>query len=305
MSKEVSWTKLVETAALRMRRKAFEHTVKSQGGYLSQVCSTAELLSTLYLKVLQLEDSEAPPSPRPFPGLPSERRARTKIGAAYNGPQSPHLDRLIISPSSYSLAVLCVLSQVNRLDSRVIDHYCQDGGTLDIWPAPYTPGFETHTGRPGHGIAYAAGIALGRKLRGENGRVWALIDATELKTGEAWEALHLLKAKPLNNLVLIINDPRFEENVSSWVEGWLNTCKPWEVEQVNGHDPMELYASAQVYSHEGPLIIHARTHPCQGMVYLSLAGLPLDYVRFKNSRERMNFEGAVRAELYKPKRVNT
>lgn len=302
MSDTSTWTEKVERSALRMRRKAFEYTVKTQGGYLSQVCSSAELLMTLYLKVLQLEESEAPPSPRPFPGLPSERRNRTQLGSAYHGPKLPHLDRFIISPASYSLAVACALSQVNRLDGRVSEYYTQDGSSLDLWPAPYTPGFETHTGRPGHGIAYAAGVALGRKLRGENGRVWALIDSSELKSGEAWEALHLLKAKSLNNLVLIINDPRFEEKPAPWVEGWLKTCAPWEVEQVDGHKPMELYASSQVYSHEGPLIIHARTHPCQGMVYLSLAGLPLDFVRFKNSRERMNFESAVRAELYKPKR---
>lgn len=298
------WTAKVERAALGMRRKAFEHTVKAQGGYLSQVCSTAELLGTLYLKVLQIKESEGPLSPRPFPGLPSDRQPLNRSGATYHGPQSPHLDRLIVSPASYSLAVTCALSQVNRLDGRVSEYYRQDGGSLDLWPAPYTPGFETHTGRPGHGIAYAAGIALGRKLRGENGRVWALIDAMELKSGEAWESLHLLKAKPLNNLVLLINDPRFDEEASPWVEGWLSACKPWDVHQVNGHDPMELYASAQVYSQQGPLIIHARTHPCQGMVYLGLAGLPLDFVRFKNGRERMNFEGAVRAELYKPKRAS-
>ncbi len=299
------WTEKVARAALGMRRKAFEHTVKSQGGYLSQVCSSAELLSTLYLKVLQLEESEGSASPRPFPGLPSERRERSQTGAAYHGPRSPHLDRLIVSPASYSLAVLCALSQVNRLDGRVTDHYRQDGGSLDLWGAPYTPGFETHTGRPAHGIAYAAGVALGRKLRGENGRVWTLVDGAELKSGEAWEALHLLKEKPLTNLVLIINDANFEEGPSSWVKGWLDACKPWEPQSVNGHDPLELYAGAQVYAQEGPLIIHAKTHPCQGMVYLSLAGLPLDYVRFKSSRERMNFEGAIRAELYKPKRAKS
>ena len=148
-------------------------------------------------------------------------------------------------------------------------------------------------------------MALGRKLRGENGRVWTLVDGAELKSGEAWEALHLLKEKPLTNLVLIINDANFEEGPSSWVKGWLDACKPWEPQSVNGHDPLELYAGAQVYAQEGPLIIHAKTHPCQGMVYLSLAGLPLDYVRFKSSRERMNFEGAIRAELYKPKRAKS
>lgn len=299
------WIDQVKRAALEMRRRAFEHTVSFQGGYLSQVCSSAELLSTLYHKILQIEESEASLSPRPFPGLPSERRGRTRLGASYHGPNSPHLDRLIISPSSYSLAVLCALSQVSRIDGRATDQYRQDGGSLDLWGAPYTPGFETHTGQPAHGISYGAGVALGRKLRGENGRVWVLVDGSELRSGEAWEALHLLKAKPLTNLVLMINDAHFEEGASPIVRAWLDACKPWEPQSVDGHDPLALYASAQVYAQEGPLIIHAKTHPCHGMVYLSLAGLPLDYVRFKNSRERMNFEGAIRAELYKPKRAKS
>jgi transketolase len=207
-----------------------------------------------------------------------------------------------VSSASYSLAIICALTQLGRLDGKATDHYRQDGGSLELWPAPYTPGFETHTGRSAHGLAYAAGIALGRKLRGENGRVWVLLDAQELESGEAWEALNLLKSKPLTNLVIMINDPRVDETTSPMVNGWFEACAPWEIQKVNGHEPMEVYASTQVYQHEGPLIIHARTHPCQGMIYLSLSGLPLDYVRFKSSRERMNFEGAVRAELYNPKR---
>ena len=111
-----------------------------------------------------------------------------------------------------------------------------------------------------------------------------------------------MKSKPLTNLVIIVNDSRMDDTPSPMAKGWFDACAPWEIQKVNGHDPLEVYAGTQVYQHEGPLIIQARTHPCQGMVYLGLAGLPLDYVRFKSSRERMNFEGAVRAELYKPKR---
>ena len=296
------WTDDVLRAALGIRRKAFEHTVKRQGGYLSQVCSGAELLYTLYHRVIQLEESEAPSSPRPFPGLPSARRPRSQVGSSYHGPRAPHLDRLIISSPSYSLLTLCTLAQLGRLDGKAVDHYRQDGSSLDVWPAPYTPGFEMHTGRPAQGLSYAAGVALGRKLKGENGRVWVLLDASELASGEAWESLQLLKRKPLTNLVIVINDPRFEEEPSPFVASWLNACTPWSIQQVNGHQPSEIYEGSQVYQHEGPLLIHARTHPCHGMVYLSLAGLPLDYIRFKNSRERMNFESAVRAELYKPKR---
>lgn len=296
------WIDEVNSAALSIRRRAFEQTVKRQGGYLSQVCSSAELLCTLYLKTIRLEESEAPASPRPFPGLPSPRRPRTQLGLTYHGPQAPHLDRFIISPASYSLASFCTLAQLGRLDGKSIDQYGQDGSSLDMWPAPYSPGFELHTGRPAQGLSFAAGIALGRKLKGENGRVWVLLDSSELQSGEAWEALHLLRSKPLTNLVIVINDPRFNEEPDPWVSSWLGGCQNWQIQEVNGHDPAEIDQGCQVYQHEGPLVIHARTHPCQGMVYLSLAGLPLDFVRFKNSRERMNFESAVRAELYKPKR---
>ena len=240
------WTAEVERAALGMRRRAFEHTVKHQGGYLSQVCSSAELLSTLYMRVFQFEESEAPRSPRPFPGLPSTRRSRSRVGGDYHGPRAPYLDRFIVSPASYSLAILCVLSQLGRLDGKSTDHYRQDGGSLELWPAPYTPGFETHTGRSAQGLAYAAGIAFGRKLRGENGRVWTLLDANELESGEAWEALNLLKSKPLTNLVVIINDSRMNDTTSPMAKGWFEACTPWEIQKVNGHDPLEIYAGTQV-----------------------------------------------------------
>jgi transketolase len=294
------WTEQVKDIALGIRRRAFEHTVRAHGGYLSQACSLAELLATLYVKVLQIEESEAPLIPKPFPGLPSARHPRARLGADYHGPTAPHLDRLIISASSYSLAVYSALTQTGRLDGKATDLYRQDAGSLDLWGAPYSPGMELHSGVPGSGLAVATGIAMGRKLRGENGRVWVLIDADELRSGLAWETLQLLKHKPLTNLTLLINHHYYDES-AGWAEGFYRACDPWEVHEVNGHEPMELYAASQIYVHEGPLIIRANTHPCQGMVYLSLAGLPLDFVRFKTSRDRMNFEGAVRSELYKPK----
>ena len=48
------WTEQVKDIALGIRRRAFEHTVRAHGGYLSQACSLAELLATLYIKVLQI-----------------------------------------------------------------------------------------------------------------------------------------------------------------------------------------------------------------------------------------------------------
>ena len=75
--------------------------------------------------------------------------------------------------------------------------------------------------------------------------------------------------------------------------------------EVDGHDPLALYKASQNYEHKGPLLIKAKTHPCRGMTYLGLADLPLDFVRFRDARSRLNFEAALRAELYKPNTDHT
>lgn len=295
------WTEHVLRAALGMRRKGFEHTAKQQGGYLSQVCSTAELLCTLYLRVLQLLESDAPMTPRPFPGHSTTRKAITATGSFYHGPEAPHLDRFIIGTPSYSLAVLCALSQIMRIDGKALESYRTDGSSLPLWGGAHCPGYSIYGSPAGASLGIASGIAMGRKLRGENGRVWVLIDADELHHGSTWEALSLLKKKPLNNLVILINAPYRDEGHPQ-VDGVLAAAEAvhWRVERFDGHDPVAIEKATQRYGGEGPLVLCAQTHPCQGMLYLSLAGLPLDFVRFKDSRERMQFEVALRSELYQP-----
>jgi transketolase len=293
------WSERAARAALGMRRRAFEQTAKQQGGYLSQVCSTAELLATLYTRVLRLDESDAPLTPRPFPGHPTPRATQPPAGATYHGPTAPHLDRLIIGYPPYTLAVYSALTQLTRLDGKALDAYRADGGSLELWAGPHSPGFTFTAGPLGATLGLAAGVAMGRKLRGENGRVWALLDAHELRAGRAWEALGVLRARPLGNLAVLINAP-YEEGGSPHVDAFVRACAPWRVDEIDGHDPEALDRASQRYDAEGPLLIRANTHPCQGMLYLSLAGLPLDFVRFKSTRDRMNFEASLRAELYRP-----
>ena len=297
------WAEKVERAALGVRRKGFEHTAKHQGGYLSQVCSTAELLCALYLRVLQLDESDAPMTPLPFPGHPTPRRPQPALGERYHGPQAPHLDRLVSGTPSYSLALLSTLTQLGRLDGKALDAYRADGSALALWGGEHMPGYSLYGSPAGVTIGAAAGVAMGRKLRGENGRVWALIDADELHHGVAWEGLNLLQRKPLNNLVLLLNTPYREEGHPQ-VESALAAAEArgWTVERFDGHDPVAFERASQRYGGVGPLVLCAQTHPCQGMLYLSLANLPLDYVRFKDTRARMQFEAALRSELYQPLR---
>ena len=53
----------VENVAMAIRRRVLEYTLYNNGGYLSQACSSAETLATLYLRALKLGPSIAPPIP--------------------------------------------------------------------------------------------------------------------------------------------------------------------------------------------------------------------------------------------------
>ncbi len=44
------WGDGARRVAHRVRRRVLEHTLKNNGGYLSQACSAAEILATLYVR---------------------------------------------------------------------------------------------------------------------------------------------------------------------------------------------------------------------------------------------------------------
>lgn len=49
-----NWITEVQDAAERIRLRVLERTIRNDGGYLSQACSSAELFATLYMKVMDL-----------------------------------------------------------------------------------------------------------------------------------------------------------------------------------------------------------------------------------------------------------
>ena len=53
--------------AVGIRRRVLEHTLKNNGGYMSQACSSAEILATLFTRVMKLGSSGSPCSPENSP----------------------------------------------------------------------------------------------------------------------------------------------------------------------------------------------------------------------------------------------
>ncbi len=295
----VSWQGRARSLARGIRRRVLEHTIRANGGYLSQACSSAEILATLYTKILRLGPSLAPPIPRPFPGVPSPDNPNYFTGAGYNGPQAPDLDRFFLSPVHYSLVLYAALVEVGRMAADGLAQFNRDGSTVEMIGAEHSPGLEITAGSLGQALSQAAGIALGRRLKGETGRVWIFMSDGEFQSGQTWEALQALAFHKLDRVGVIVDvngqqcDGKMEDVMN--IEPLASRLEAFGafVVRVDGHDVEALAAAAEV-NHQGkPLVILAYTNPCCGLAVLEERRPKLHYVRFKNEEERQRFADAL------------
>jgi len=130
----------VEKTAMAVRRRVLEYTLLNNGGYLSQACSSAEILATLYLRALNLGPSIASGVPGLFRGSPGPD-IPTITGEGHNGDfNDPNLDRLIFSPVHYALVLYSLLVELGRLDIAAFRSYNKDGSTVELIGAEHSPG---------------------------------------------------------------------------------------------------------------------------------------------------------------------
>lgn len=155
----MNWHDGVRKAAGNVRLRVLEHVIKNNGGYLSQACSAAEILCTLYMRIMHLGPSEGPLIPPPFCGVPGKGRRDSFSGALYNGPKSSDHDRFFFSPAHYALVLYAVLIEAGRLNEKALDHFNEDGSIVEMIGAEHSPGVEVMCGSLAQTISQAAGVA--------------------------------------------------------------------------------------------------------------------------------------------------
>lgn len=294
----LAWVDEAQRVARAVRRRVLEHTLRNNGGYLSQACSSAEILSTLYTKIMRLGPSEGPPLPPPFAGVPGPDNPDARSGAAYNGPQGPELDRFIFSPVHYALVLYAALIEVGRLAPEALEMFNVDGSTVELIGAEHSPGHEVTAGSLAQALSQAGGIALGRKLKGDTGRVWVFMSDGEFQEGQTWEAFAAMSYHSIDNLAVVID---VNEQQCDGAMADVMTVTPLaerlrafgaEVREVDGHDVQALDEAASAVSGR-PLVVLAHTDPCRGLPLLRSRSPKLHYVRFTNEVERREYEQAL------------
>lgn len=295
--------KSTEEVALGIRRRVFEHSMRNNGGYLSQACSAAEQLAFLYNEALDLGPPTLPMIPRPFGGVPSADNPDYVTGAGYNGPFAPEHDRLFIAPAHYALVAYATLIETGRMAPEGLEMFNRDGSSVEMIGAEHSPGMEVHNGTLGIGLSTGAGLAWGRKRKGEAGQVCVFMSDGEVQEGQTWEAVQAAAHHGIDNLwaIMDVNRQQCDGAMDSVMTVGDIATKLRDfgavVVEIDGHDLVAM-RQARAEPHEGrPLIILAHTSPYRGMSFLERRFPRLHYVRFKSESERAEMNRAIAAEL--------
>jgi transketolase len=298
-SPPAAWREEVGRVAAGIRRRVLEHTIRSNGGYLSQACSSAEIFASLYVKVMNLGRIDSPLVPKPFPGVPGPHNQAYFTGAEYNGPKAPGLDRFFLSPAQYALVLYATLIETGRMAEEGLSEFNKDGGVVEMIGAEHSPGMETMTGSLGQGISQAAGVAMARKRKGEKGRVFLFMSDGEFQIGQTWEALQAMSFHRLDNVVIYVDVNGFQ------CDGRMSSVMNIEpldkrlasfgcrVFRVNGHDVKALERAGNAKQDGRPVVVLADTDACQGLSVLKARMPKMHYVRFASDEEKKRYAAAL------------
>lgn len=217
--------RMLRHRATRVRRHILEMVTAAQSGHPGGSLSAADIVTTLYFAVMQVDPQR---------------------------PQDPERDRFVLCKGHAAPVLYAVLAErgffpleelttLRRIDSRLQGH-------PDM---KVTPGVDMSTGSLGQGLSAANGMALAARLDGRRYRVYALLGDGELEEGQVWEAAMAAAHYKLDNLTafvdfngLQIDGPITEVMAPTPIpDKW--RAFGWHVLVIDGHDYQAIYQAAQ------------------------------------------------------------
>jgi transketolase len=225
---------LLRTARLRLLKMHFERRVGHIGGNMSAL----DMLMVLHHRVLQRDDV------------------------------------FVLSKGHAAGALYVALWSTGRLTDDDLCQFHAENTKLSAHPPPrWLPDIPFATGSLGHGLPLAVGLALGKALQRQPGRVFCVLSDGELQEGSTWESLIFLKRRRLAPLTILIDANGLQGfGTTSEVTGLeLNAAKfrefDIEAEEIDGHD-LDAIKQACAETSDRPRVVIARTHKGHGVSFM-------------------------------------
>ncbi|MFC4111844.1 transketolase [Nonomuraea zeae] len=215
----------LRAAAHRIRRYALQMAEVQGQGYIGQALGVADILAVVYGSQLRHRPDD---------------------------PRWPDRDRFLLSIGHYAIALYAALAEAGVIPAEELQTYGADDSRLPMSAmASYTPGVEISGGSLGHGLAVAAGMALGLRHTGSSAHVFNLLSDGELDEGSTWEAALACAHHGLGNVTAIVDVNGLQADGAT--TGVLRTepvadkwrAFGWHATRVDGNDIPALLAAFQ------------------------------------------------------------
>lgn len=149
-------------------------------------------------------------------------------------------DRFVVSHGHTSAAVYAALGNLGYFDVKDAIRSFRRGAPFEGHPSIRVSGVEWCSGSLGQGLSVAAGFALAKKIKQEDGRVFVVMGDGEQQKGQLQEAREFAVRHGLDNLVAIVDDNGLQ--ACGTVEGTTAQSlfdkykmSGWDVLSVDGH----------------------------------------------------------------------
>jgi len=149
-------------------------------------------------------------------------------------------NKFILSKGHASLGLYVVLDHFNLLEED-INTFCDFDSSLGGHPSNKVKNVESSTGSLGHGFPFALGMAISKKIKKEDGKIFTIIGDGESNEGTIWETALLASHHKLDNFCCIL-DHNHSTDRALGIGNMLEKFQAfgWAVSEVDGHNQLQL-----------------------------------------------------------------
>lgn len=275
-----------------IKKRVLEHTLKHNGGYMGQACSSADTLACLYLDIMNLKTIERPLLPPSFRGVPSSKNTQYKNGAEFNGGHEKNYDRFYLSPAQYALVLYALLIETKRMDEMALNDFNKDGSSVEMIGAEHSPGMEVTTGSLGQGLSQAIGSAFARKRNNDLGNNFVFMSDGEFQIGMTYEAIQTMCHYQLDNVIVYVDVNGHQcDGTTTEVMNVKNLVSKVEsfgakAVAVNGHDIEAILNTKKIEHKNQPLFVFCETLPYKDLPEFEKNRPKFHYLRFTSPEEK-------------------
>ena len=216
-------------------------------------------------------------------------------------PCDPNRDRFILSKGHAVPALYAVLAECGYFSVEELKKLREINCMLQGHPVSlYVPGIEASTGSLGHGLSFANGVALARRLDKKDYNVYVMLGDGETDEGQVWEASAVASHYKLDHITALIDrnflqiDGNTEDilRLESVRDRW--SSFGWNVIEINGHDIKQILdALNEADDHKRqPSVIILNTVKGKGVSFMEnnvdFHGVPPNEMEYNLAMEELN-----------------